>query len=83
MIVPSAEILEETQESSWPVPEPTANLQLKELDEWGPFRARKLGASSLTPDFILGYVFGLQVARTMIANSAVLALAKIDPNDVL
>ena len=83
MIVPSAEILEETQESGWPVPEPTANLQLEELDSFGPFRAQKLGASSLTPDFILGYVFGLQVARTMIAGSAALALAHVDPNEVL
>jgi hypothetical protein len=83
MIVPPAEILEQTADVLPAVPKAVLADQLKELQSFGEERAKTVGATGLTPDFEAGYQFGVQVARQMLANSAALVLAKVEPSQVL
>jgi len=57
--------------------------QRSELRSFGDGRAKKLGATGVTKDFMIGYELGLATARTILRGSAVLALAKVKPEDVL
>lgn len=81
MISPSVETLE--QSIALVQPKWLLDSQLKELHAFGPERAKRVGAAGVTSDFEAGYQFGLRVARQMLAQSAALALAKVDPEDVL
>jgi hypothetical protein len=83
MIAPPAEILEEAADSWDEDSNPIMKAQVAELNSFGAVRAEKLGATGLSPDFVLGYQFGLQVARTMIMQSAAIVMAGVKPEDVL
>ena len=84
MIVPPAEIIEGVADNFILVKQDTLFLhQANELCSLGSARMKKIGVNILTADFILGYEFGLQVARAMVANSAAVAVANVDPKNVL
>lgn len=68
--------------------------ELRELASFGDVRAQKLGlwdeatnaevlATGLSADFRIGYLLGLQVARTMLVGSMPLMLKSIKPSEVL
>lgn len=68
--------------------------ELKELASFGDARVQKLSiwdeesnkevfATGLSPDLRIGYLLGLQVARTMLVLSMSLRLKGVEPSDVL
>jgi hypothetical protein len=69
--------------------------EIGELNSFGSHRAQQMlpgmsmemvevfRTSQLSADFTLGYVFGLQVARTMLRGSPQLAMKDIKPDSLL
>ena len=82
MLSPPVMMIEMAADSLKDVPEWLQDSQRRELYSFGPGRASKLGAT-LSDDFRIGYELGLATARTILRGSAVLALAKVKPEDVL
>jgi hypothetical protein len=83
MVIPNAETIEQAASQILGLPVSQVGDQIRELREFGDGRERKIGAPGITADFCNGYTLGLQTARTMMANSAVLAVANVDPNQIL
>jgi hypothetical protein len=85
MQIPAAEQIEGAADSITTLSDFVRTDQLAELREaMGADTIKKLGAPLTTSDdFNIGYTLGLQVARTMLSNSAKLAIAGIDPGDLL
>ncbi len=57
--------------------------ELRELRLLGDARIQNLGASGISTDFEIGYLVGLETARIIVSGSMKLALAKVNPDDVL
>jgi hypothetical protein len=69
--------------------------EIQELNSFGSVRAQKMAATSpdatvealrlsnVSADFTLGYLLGLQVARTVLAGSPQLAIQGIKPDSLL
>jgi hypothetical protein len=83
MQIPAAMFIESAADDLSKLPDSVRADQLKELASFGDARATQIGASGLSDDFKAGYTLGLQVARTMLAQSAALAIANINPDDLL
>ena len=86
MLAPAVMFIEQaidTMKSPDYMPQWLQESQRKELNSLGPARAQKAGASGLTDDFRVGYELGLATARTILAESPLLALNGIKPGDVL
>lgn len=83
MIAPNVEMIEEAAGQIGQLPISLAGAQLRELGAFGAERAKEIGAAGLSVDFQIGYQLGLQTARSILAGSAVLALAGVKPSDVL
>jgi hypothetical protein len=69
MISPAAMFIEIGADSIRNVPSFIALSQLKELHAFGEEKAKVIGASGLTDDFMKGYELGLATARAVIARS--------------
>jgi len=83
MLSPAVMFIESAIDDLENVPQNIADSQKRELYSLGDARAQKAGASGVTTDFTAGYVLGLQTARIILADSAVLATNGVDPKDVL
>jgi hypothetical protein len=85
MIIPNAEVIEETLNAVSKVDPKWIADQVKELAESNAYLKSgfTLEPSTSSEAFTAGYNLGLQVARTMIAQSAAIAVSSVNPNDVL
>lgn len=83
MLAPSAMFIESAADSLPSVPDFIRVSQLKELSSFGAERAKRLGASGLSDDFVLGYQLGLATARAILATSGALAVKGVDPRQLL
>ena len=83
MQIPAAQFIESAADSIKSLDAFVAAGQTKELASFGAVRAKALGASGLSDDFVLGYQLGLQTARVVIATSGALIVKGVNPKDVL
>lgn len=83
MQIPAAMYIESAADSISTLTDFVRTDQQKELSSFGDVRAQRIGATGLSGDFRSGYQLGLQVARTMLAGSAILAMAHVKASDLL
>ncbi|HVI10204.1 MAG TPA: hypothetical protein VND65_18080 [Candidatus Binatia bacterium] len=85
MQAPSAQQIESAADQllQRKVPEFISNSQRAELIAFGDARAKAIGASGVTRDFIIAYELGLQTGRTVLAMSGALVQAGIHAEDLL
>jgi hypothetical protein len=94
-LAPAAQFIESAADG-WSAVDPNMlTSEVKELNSFGPQRVQKMLASTPEPivaalrqstmsaDLTLGYLLGLQVARTILAGSPQLAIARIKPGSLL
>jgi hypothetical protein len=78
MISPAAMFIEIAANSLKEVPELLAHAQRKELYSFGDVRAKRIGATELNTDFILGYELGLATMRVLLKGNQAAAQAGVD-----
>jgi hypothetical protein len=85
VLAPNAEQIEGAVDSLKSIDARIHDEQLRKLEEaMGQSTLEKLGSTyPLTADLKIGYQIGLQTARQVMAQSAVLAIEHVNPDDVL
>jgi len=78
MVIPESEVIEMAAQLVTTLPRPVQQDQINELAEFGDQRARAMGASGVTPDFVKGYLLGVQTARVWLSMSPAAVKAGID-----
>lgn len=68
MIIPEVTHIEAAADLLKTLPIEVRQRELEELREFGTLAAQKLGARGMNPDFMLGYLLGLQTARVWLAE---------------
>lgn len=66
MQVPAVAFIEMAADHLTQVPKGIVEDQRRELREFGNGRAREIGATGLTEDFVRGYELGLETARMLL-----------------
>ena len=83
MVIPAVMFIESAADSLKSADPKMLESQAAELQSFGPGRAQKLGATTLSEDFQIGYTLGLQTARMMLAGNPQLAMKGIEPDSLL
>jgi hypothetical protein len=78
MVVPAAMFIEIAADSLKSVPEWIAEAQRKEMQSFGAARAIAIGATGLSPDFMLGCELGYAVMRVLLAGNLPSVQAGVD-----
>lgn len=82
MTSPSVMFIEMAADRLKTVPDWLALSQRKELQTFGDYRAKAIGATGVSDDFIRGYELGLSTARVIISMS-VAAVVGGTPDQIL
>lgn len=69
MIIPKVEQIAAAGTLLKTLPISTKQAELEELREFGTLAAQKLGARGMNPDFMTGYLLGLETARVWLADN--------------